>query len=278
MARLLGLGDNTVDTYVDHGLQFPGGNAVNVAVLSRRLGAEASYLGCFGADEAGDLLEAALLAEGVSLERCRRAPGANARALIGHDGGDRRFIGSSPGTRAAYRLAPQDFTFIAAHDLTHTSANSDLDPMLPAIKAAAALLSYDFSEKWTDARLDAVLPHLDIAFLSDPRGSDESSEELARRCAMRGPGTVVVTRGAAGALAMIGGRAYRQDVAPTEVVDTLGAGDGFIAGFLVARLTGAEPQEALGAGARNAARVCTYRGAFGHEAAWHAGSSMRQAG
>ena len=28
---ILGLGDNTVDTYVDLGRQFPGGNAVNVA-------------------------------------------------------------------------------------------------------------------------------------------------------------------------------------------------------------------------------------------------------
>jgi len=37
--RLLGLGDNTVDTYVDQGWQYPGGNAVNVAVLARRLGA-----------------------------------------------------------------------------------------------------------------------------------------------------------------------------------------------------------------------------------------------
>ena len=35
--RILGLGDNTVDTYVDAGLQFPGGNAVNVAVLARCL-------------------------------------------------------------------------------------------------------------------------------------------------------------------------------------------------------------------------------------------------
>ena len=91
MARILGIGDNTIDTYVSAGLQFPGGNAVNVAVLSRRLGADTSYLGCLGEDEGGAILEAALREEGVDLSHVRRLPGSNARARIAHDRGDRRF-------------------------------------------------------------------------------------------------------------------------------------------------------------------------------------------
>src|SRR5258708_3314924 len=148
MARVLGLGDNTVDTYVDLGRQYPGGNAVNVAVLSRRLGAETSYIGCLGDDAAGDLLLDALAAEGVDLRRVRRAGGGNARAFIGHVGGDRRFLSSEPGSRAAYCLEADDFDMIAAHDLTHTSVHSELDAMLPAVKRSAPLLSYDMSEKW----------------------------------------------------------------------------------------------------------------------------------
>src|SRR5882762_4267185 len=144
--RILGLGDNTVDTYVDAGLQFPGGNAVNVAVLARRRGAQASYLGCLGDDEAGALIHAALQQEGIDLARCRRIAGANARALIAHNDGDRRFIGSSPGVRARYDFTDEDFAFIAAHDLTHTSIYSDLDAALPRIADAAPCLSFDFSE------------------------------------------------------------------------------------------------------------------------------------
>ena len=77
--RILGLGDNTIDTYVDAGLQFPGGNAVNVAVMARRLGAETSYLGCWGDDEGGRLLEDALTAERVDLSHVRRIAGGLAR-------------------------------------------------------------------------------------------------------------------------------------------------------------------------------------------------------
>lgn len=268
MTRILGLGDNTIDTYVSAGLQFPGGNAVNVAVLCRRLGIEASYLGCLGADEGGAILAAALQAEGIETSRMRRVDGPNARARIAHDNGDRRFIGSIPGVRGRYDLVAADFACIAAHDLVHTSCNSDLDPELPRIAGHAPRLAYDYSEKWTDARLAATLPHVDIAFLSAPRLDGAQCAALARRCASGGPAVVVVTRGAAGALGLADGELREQGVAPTTVVDTLGAGDGFIAGFLVAHLGGADLGASLAAGAAMAARVCTWQGAFGHGRPW----------
>ena len=33
--KVLGLGDNVVDRYVNKGIMFPGGNAVNFAVYAR---------------------------------------------------------------------------------------------------------------------------------------------------------------------------------------------------------------------------------------------------
>ena len=51
----------------------------------------------------------------------------------------------------------------------------------------------------------------------------------------------MVTCGAAGSVASDGKTMARTDARPVEVVDTLGAGDTFIAGFLAARLAGQEP-------------------------------------
>lgn len=136
--RLLGLGDNTVDTYVDRGLQFPGGNAVNVAVQARRLGAETGYLGCLGSDEAGMLLIDALRSEGVDTTRCRIRPGANARAFIGHDGQDRRFLRSERGVRGEWgNFDAADRAYIASYDLVHSSIYSELGDALPVVRAAA---------------------------------------------------------------------------------------------------------------------------------------------
>lgn len=267
--RLLGLGDNTIDTYVSAGLQFPGGNAVNVAVMARRLGLRASYLGCWGDDEGGKILDAALAAEGIDLDHVRRVrDGETARARIAHENGDRRFIGSIPGVRARYALRDFDLDFIRAHDLVHTSCNSDLDGELGRIADVARALSYDYSEKWTEARLAATLPHVDIAFLSTPRRGDGECEALLARCTDAGVKIAVATRGGDGVIARSGDRLHRHAVVAITPVDTLGAGDGFIAGFLVQHLRGADVPACLAAGADYAAKVCTWQGAFGHARPW----------
>lgn len=273
MPRILGLGDNTIDTYVSAGLQFPGGNAVNVAALARRLGAQASYLGCWGDDEGGAILRAALTAEGVDLSHVREiAGGETARARIAHENGDRRFVGARPGVRARYALGPGDLRFMAAHDVVHTSCNSDLDGELARIADAAPLLSYDFSEKWTAPRLDLALPLVDIAFFSAPGRDDAACADLLARAIAAGAGIAVATRGAKGAIGRAGDELRAQAPKPTRVVDTLGAGDGFIAGFLVAHLGGAPLEGALEAGAVFAAELCGWQGAFGHARPWREAS------
>lgn len=267
--RLLGLGDNTVDTYVDRGLQFPGGNAVNVAVLARRLGAEAGYLGCIGSDEAGVLLCGALRAEKVDTTRCRVRAGANARAFIGHEGQDRRFLRSERGVRGEWGpFDAEDCAYVAGYDLVHSSVYSELGEALPVVRGAARRLSYDFSERWTDENLAATLPAVDIAFLSYPAASDTECRALLSRCIALGAGMAVVTRGALGSLALSEGRFRAHGISPAPVVDTLGAGDGFIAAFLMAILASLPLEAALAAGADHAAQVCGYQGGFGHGATW----------
>ena len=264
MHRILGIGDNTVDTYVSSRLQYPGGNAVNVAALSRRLGAHSAYLGCVGDDIAGDLVRHALRSEKVDVSRVRIRHGANARAFIAHLDGDRTFLGSSAGVRAQYDFEEQDFTYAAGFELAHTSIYSGLDHVLARLRASSGLLSYDYSNRWDEARLAATLPLVDFAFLSEPDASDEQSRQLLQRCLRLGAAYAVVTRGSRGAMAINASGVHVQAVMPCEVVDTLGAGDGFISAFLLARLDGASVPQCLAAGAEFAARVCGWPGGFGH--------------
>ena len=180
--RVLGLGDNTIDTYVDIGRQFPGGNAVNVAVLARRLGAEAAYLGCLGRDGAGDLLRAALDAEGVARTQCRDVAGPNARAFIAHNAGDRRFIRSERGVRGAWGgFSAADLAYLSIFDLVHSSIYSELESDLARLRPSIRRLSFDFSERWTGDNLRALCPLVDFAFLSHPRGGDDDCAGLAHK-------------------------------------------------------------------------------------------------
>lgn len=264
MVRVLGIGDNTVDLYVDQGMQYPGGNAVNVAVLTHRLGAESSYLGCLGTDAAGRLLRDSLIAEGIDISRCRYFDGPNSWSRIRHRGNDRYFDGNDPGPRGLYRLGPEDFAYIGQFDLAHSSVYSLLEEDLPRIGDAAATLSFDYSDRRDDAYLRLTAPHLDIAFLSVAPASAEECRQAARLLHGVGPAIVVIMRGAAGALGFDGTDFVEQPIAPATVVDTLAAGDGFIAGFLMAHLANADLATCLRRGAECAAEVCAYKGAFGH--------------
>jgi len=77
--------------------------------------------------------------------------------------------------------------------------------------------------------------------------------EAARALAGLGPETVVVKLGRDGSLARAGGREVRQAALPAEVVDTVGAGDVFNAGFLRARRQGRPLEACLAAGSAAAA-------------------------
>lgn len=264
MTAIIGIGDNTVDLYVDKGLQFPGGNAVNVAVLAHRLGLAASYLGCIGSDARGRLMLDSLRAEGLDTSRCRLIDGANSWSRIRHEGNDRVFDGSNPGIRDNYNLDVSDDAYLARHDLAHSSIYSGLESELPRIRAATGRLSFDYSSEWSADYIAATAPAIDIAIASYPEVGEAECRRLASEIAGHGPQLVVITRGGLGALAYHQGRQYSQGIVAAEVVDTLGAGDGFIAGFLAHWLRSHDIPASLQQGAEMAAHCCTYQGGFGH--------------
>jgi len=265
MVRVLGIGDNTVDIYVDQGVQFPGGNAVNIAVLTKRLGADTGYLGCIGTDFLSDIIKRALLAEEIDTSHLRVVNGPNSWSRIRHVNNDRYFDGNHPSMRDDYQLKQADFDYIATFNLAHSSVYSRLEDELGKISAAAPLLSFDYSSEYTPDYIAKTAPHLDIAFLSASEDGDEACKTLARLVASYGPSLVILTRGSRGALAFDGAAFLSQGIVKAKIVDTLGAGDGFIAGFLMAHLARKPLAEALQRGAEYAAKVCGYKGAFGHE-------------
>jgi fructoselysine 6-kinase len=266
MPRLLGIGDSTVDIYLSEGMQYPGGNTVNVAVQAARCGVAAGWLGCLGNDMLGRLVWDALVAEGIDVSRVRRLDGPNPWSRIRHERSDRIFAGSNPGVRARYELGPDDARYIARHDIVHTSVHSNLDQQVAWLKANSRVLSYDYSEHWARPGVAETLRHVDIAFLSAAGRDDAACAGLLRWFAGQGPAIVVATRGAAGVVALQRGEVTAMPAAAATVVDTLGAGDGLIGGFLAARAEGFPLAECLARGSQQAARVCAFKGGFGHGA------------
>ncbi len=271
MKRILGIGDNTVDLYIDKGLMFPGGNAVNVAVHAHRNGAETAYLGCLGQDEAGSLIYNSLLSEQVDISRCRRLAGNTSWTRILHQGNDRIFDGSNPGVRSRYDLQEPDFEYISSFDLAHSSIYSSLESDMEKLDKAVPLIAFDFSDSSDLSYIKTLAPYIDYAFFSAADSKETDQQDFARLVHSLGPSIVVITRGEHGALAYNGLRFESQDIVKTQVVDTLGAGDAFIAGFLVEYLANKDIRNALSKGSLAASKVCSFLGGFGFGTSFPAG-------
>lgn len=261
--RILGAGDNVVDRYLDDAVMYPGGNAVNVTVNARRLGAEAAYLGVLGTDLAGQLVHRALFEEGVLLDRVRQQAGPNAYADVRLVDGDRQFIGSHRGV-AEFRMDGADFEYAHTFDVVHTAYSGTLMGDVPTI-AQGTRVSFDFSYRLGADYRDAILPHLFLATFSGGTLSEGEILDLMARCHAVGAEHVLVTAGDRGAY-LLGhdGKAVHWPAQPTEVVDTMGAGDAFIAALLIGLLRDKELTTALEQAAGAAAEACKVRGGWGH--------------
>lgn len=260
---LLTLGDNVVDRYLERGVLYPGGNAVNVAVHGRRCGAGAAYIGAVGTDLAGRAVLDALVAEGVDTSMLRIVEGPNASADVRVVDGNRVFDHGDPGV-SRFLLTPADFAAVAAATIVHTGECSMVEGQLADISAAAPRLSFDFSERPHDY-IAEYAPLVDIAIRSLPFATVVEAVDEARRIRDLGPSLVAVTMGAGGAVALQGEQVVHAQAPATPVVDTLGAGDAFIGRLLTGLIADTPLPMLLSAATAYASSTCATFGAFGYE-------------
>ena len=260
---VLAFGDNVVDCYSDEKVMYPGGNCVNLAAFARRAGARSAYAGAVADDAAGRAIRDALAREGVDVSRLRFLPGATAYCVIELQDGDRVFAGANLGVSI---IAPEtaDLEFARQVDALHTGRSSHIDAWIPLI-AGLTRVSYDFATIRDRAHIAPLAKHCFLAAFSGGDLGRDDALALAEFTRDAGAHWVLVTLGDRGAL-LLG--ACGLSVVPAAIVapvDTLGAGDSFIARTLVGLLRAEAPEEVLAAAAQTAALTCLAKGGFGHE-------------
>lgn len=286
VTRLLCVGDLSLDVTITFGDQLAygsdtsgaiaihgGGSAANVAAWATRAGAQTRFVGAVGDDRAADFLVEDLRDAGVKVRAIRRArarSGAIA-ALIGTDG--ERSLISDHETSVAPTVDDYDPGWFDGIEWLHLTAYTYITErsreLFRHLCAEAAARSVPRSVDPSAAHLlrttcdledvrdafcgaTALFPSRDeaayLSGLDDP--SDAASEllEIAD--------TVAVTCGPDGAhVASRGDAPFHVAARQTDVVNTLGAGDAFVGGFLAARLGGLDVRTAAGRAVEVAARA-----------------------
>lgn len=259
--RIAAVGDNCMDVYTHLGKAYPGGNPVNVAVYLRRLGEQASYTGVVGDDENGALMKRALTAKGVDISHLHTRAGATAVTMVELVDGERVFGDYDEGVMADFRLSEDDIAFLCAHDLIHTGIWGKIENDLAELHRRGAVISFDFADKLDHEIVSLALPHVDYAFFSYS-SDDAFIRNYLKDAHSRSPRLVIATLGENGSLVYDGESFTKGGIVPVDVVDTMGAGDSFIAGFLRGILFGKGLPECLHLGAENASVTLKTMGAW----------------
>ena len=149
----------------------------------------------------------------------------------------------------------EDIEFAAEHDLVHTALWGKAEKTLPMIAAKGIPIAFDYADRLDHPLVEETLPYVTYGFYSYHEGRDAKIEEFLKDKVSRGMKIAVVTFGEDGSLAWDGERFYVGGIEKAEVVNTVGAGDSFIAGFLYGILNGKSVDECLKKGAEVAASV-----------------------
>lgn len=270
------LGRVIVDLYADQ-LQTPlsavssfskylGGSAGNTAFGLGRLGANVGLISRVGPDEFGTFLLQRLQAEGVSTEMVKRDPvnpTALAFAAIFPPGDSKVLFYRKPcadNHLSLHDIDPEKLggmLVLAATALAESPAREAALYALQQNRARGGVNVMDVDWRpnlWADHEAARTYYRIavgltDIVIANEPElefvGGTADPQEAAERVMALGPRRVVAKRGGAGV--MLFGEGGPLSVAPfkVEVMNTLGAGDGFGAAYCYAVSQGWAPERCL---------------------------------
>lgn len=255
------VGDNCIDRFLPPVCKtLVGGNAVNVAVQLRRLGEAVAYFGAVGQDPAGRRTIDELVRNDVNVANLHVLPTVTAYTDIAvGTAGERTIVFEEFGACRAYRPSAADLRHILRACHVHIGLLNDGGALRRTLAARGISVSQDIAVNADPGSLE--VRGLDVAFGSVGENLGRA-RELARSLRDAGAKLAVITCGALGSLAWDGNEAAEASIRPVEVVDTTGAGDSFIAGFLAARGQGRSLKDCLEAGRDAGAFTCTHLGGF----------------
>lgn len=271
---------------------YPGGAVFNTAIALGRLGAEVGFFCPLSDDLFGTQLRAALEASSVDHSLSPAVDRPCTLAFVTLTNGQARYAFYDRGTAlremtlAELPQLPQAVSalFFGGISLVGEPCGAGFEALCARAGDRVVMLDPNIrpgfirDEVAYRARLERMIARADIVKLSDEdlhwlMGTGDIAT-LAQALSAQGPQIVVITEGAKGARAFSGGGEIHASATPVDVVDTVGAGDTFNAGFLaglaqagalskagIAALSGEVLQDALTLGTSAAAVTVSRAGA-----------------
>jgi sugar/nucleoside kinase (ribokinase family) len=256
----------------------PGGCAANTAISLAKLGVSVGVAGKVGDDLFGDAVERDLRDKGVRTEMLQRSArfGTSKTVILPVIEEDRRYI-HTIGANADFTSGDIDVS-LAAQTQVFALGGYFVLPAFSAPRSAALLAA--LKQRGVRTVLDVVvpatehpptlddlrpvLPYVDVFTPNNVEATMLTGEtnpaKQARLFLDAGCAIAVITRGSEGALLMSASQMLEMPAVPVEVVDMSGAGDAFVAGFIMGLLAHWSLEETLRFACLIGASACTHLG------------------
>jgi sugar/nucleoside kinase (ribokinase family) len=221
----------------------PGGQVATAMLACARLGLRARFLGKVGDDAPGRTATEGLANEGVDVSGVRVVAGASTQTaviLVDPAAGERAVIWNHDPRLVLDEVSAQEITGARALHVDVTGVTGSLLALRVA-KSAGMLTSIDIDH--VPRGVEELLPLIDLCVMAEDFPHALTGESDRAR-ALRGvrkwcpEGTLVVTLGQQGAIALDGERLVRSPAFSVRAVDTTACGDVFRGAFLYATLAG----------------------------------------
>ena len=260
--------------------EISGGSAANSMAGAASLGLEVAFVGQVASDQLGDIFEHDMVSLGVRfVTPPLTPPPPTGRCLILVTPDAQRTMNTCPGASHELTPAALDPDLIRAASVTFLEGYlwGPERPRAAMLEAARIAHSADRTVAFTLSeslcigdRREGVRGMIEAKTIDVLFGNEDEVRHLTG-CSELGDclaelsksvGTVVITRGAQGAIAFEAGQTVQIGATRVDrVIDTTGAGDQFAAGFLAGRCRGRSLKACLDTGAIAAAEVISHFGA-----------------
>ena len=263
--KLAAIGSNCIDFYknIDGGKCYPGGGPVNMAVYTVRNGGKASYIGPVGSDEYGKVMLDAVSKKSVDTSHMHVKDGKTAVSQVELVNGERVFGDYDEGVLSTYKLSDEDIEFISKHDMVVCDLWGKVEGQYKDLKAKGIKTAFDCATRPEDPEPKVAMPYTDYLFFSSDEGDTDALREQMKKYKAVGPKLVVAMLGTDGSICYDGNEFHKYGIVECDnVVDTMGAGDSYIAGFLAGIVDGLSIEECMHQGAKTATDTLKYFGAW----------------
>lgn len=255
--KVIGVGFSCADVYEKLNQFYLTGNGVDWVVHLKRLGIPASILSVVGTDIYGTKMKETLEKEGIDTSYLHTREGETCKMMMDLIGGvDRVHLQEMEGVMKDFSLTEEDKEYIKQFPFMHTDLFGRVLEELPEFRDAGVKVILDFSVFSNDEEYckKEYFANADYAFLSYHK-EDVYIIEHMKSIYSYGAGIVTVTLGELGSISYDGHQFYREGIVPSKVVNTVGAGDSYIAGFTYGIMQGWDIPACMKKGAKISAGV-----------------------